>query len=81
MTKPSAIVANGRERILSGMTYQSAKYALRWTMNRRCAPIIERSSVVGMVYIKFRIRRCVRRHLNRMAPPEGLYLAVRPLNV
>jgi hypothetical protein len=71
----SSIVADGRERICSGSHYQKTKHALTQRMKRRCAPLLARSSLVGRLIIHFRTQRWIQRRLNRIAPPQGLYLA------
>ena len=69
----SRIVADGRERILSGSRYQIAEQSLRHKMKRRCAPLLAKSSLVGRLIIQFRARRCIQRHLNKTAPPQAFY--------
>jgi len=70
-----SIVADGRERICSGLHYEKTKQALTQRMKRHCAPLLAKSSFVGRVIIHFRTQRWLERRLNRIAPPQGLYLA------
>lgn len=67
------IVADGRRRILAGAHYQATSHALRHKIQRRCAPLLARSSLVGRIVIHFRAYRYVRRRLRKLAPPEALY--------
>src|SRR5437868_8859259 len=69
------IVADGPERIMSGPTYKATAQRVRYRMNRRCLPLLTNASFIGKLFIRLRIRRFVRRHLERLAPPGALYFS------
>ena len=72
----SHIVADGRWRILEGSGRDEAA-RMRARFTRRATPLLERASLLGRIIIRFRINRFVRRHLDRLAPPEALYASRR----
>lgn len=67
------IVVDGPERIMSGPTYKATAQRLRYRMNRRCRPLLGNASLIGKLLIRLRIRRFVRRRLEKLAPPGALY--------
>jgi hypothetical protein len=66
------IVADGRGRIMEGTACDAAA-RVRARLSRRAVPLIERTSLVGRLIIRYRISRFVRRQIDRLAPPGGLY--------
>jgi hypothetical protein len=70
--RQSRIVADGQRRILDGSGRDYAA-RIRARLTRRAAPLSKRANFLGRVVIRFRIARFVRRRLQRLAPPEGLY--------
>src|SRR6266480_6667430 len=69
------IVADGPERILSDPTYKATAQRLRYRMYRRCRPLLANASLIGKLFLRLRIRRFVRRRLERLAPPGALYVS------
>src|SRR4051812_43153821 len=70
--QPNHIVADGQWRILNGSGRDYAA-RLRARFTRRAAPLLDRTSYLRRIVIRYRISRFVRRRLSRLAPPEALY--------
>jgi len=72
----SHIVADGRQRISGGSGWDYAD-RLRARLIRRTALLSERASFLGRLVIRIRTGRFIRRRLDRLAPPDGLYSSSR----
>ena len=73
---PSAIVADGRRRILLGSAWE-ARFRIRERLMRRTRTIRERTSLFGRVVVRFRIWRFIHRQIAKRAPGWAFYAARR----
>src|SRR5690242_18317437 len=70
--KQNHIVADGRERILSGSGRVHAA-RLQAHLMRRAAPLLERANFIGRFVIRYRMGRFVQRRVAEHAPFEAFY--------
>ena len=70
----SPIVANGRERILEGSGREAAN-RMRARFTRRTLPLVQQTSLLGRLFIRYRRERFIRRQMEKIAPTGALYVA------
>jgi hypothetical protein len=71
-SRPAAIVADGRERILEGSA-REARFRIRVRLMRRSQSIRERASLFGRLVVTFRIWRFIHRQMEKQAPGGACY--------
>ena len=74
--RPSPIVADGRERILEGSGREAAN-RMRARFTRRTRTLVQQTSLVGRLFIRWRRERFIRRQMEKIAPPGALYVGQR----
>lgn len=69
-----AIVAGGCERIRASAEFARLRRVLELRVARRFATCAGRAGCLGWLRVRLRMRRAVRRRLDRVAPHEGWYI-------
>ena len=71
-SRPAAIVADGRERILMGSA-REARFRMLARLMRRSQSIRERANLFGRAVVRFRIWRFIHRQMEKRAPRGACY--------
>lgn len=73
MTK-ERFIADGHERLMATQEYRTARAEVIAAVRARYAAPLASAGILGRLVLRFRMQREIAREVEKLAPPDALYL-------